>query len=127
MLTDGTGKTCVCDCENRLIQATLPNNELAKYFYDAKDRRIERERVFSEDLESAIYLYDEWMAICGLAGKRIGVEWDADESCNRDECVASGPVNLTLESCIRGTLLGFNAEVGINSKTSLGSHSMKGL
>ena len=63
MLTDGTGKVYTWDCENRLIQVSLPNNESVKYYYDAQSRRVKREHIAAGAAETTTYLYDGWNVI----------------------------------------------------------------
>jgi YD repeat-containing protein len=63
MLTDGTGKSYQWDCENRLIQVTLPTGEVVKYHYDADGRRIKREHTTQTLNDITIYLYDDWNVI----------------------------------------------------------------
>jgi RHS repeat-associated protein len=60
MLTDGMGKTYVWDCENRLIQVDLPNNEIVKYCYDGASRRVKREHITPTLDDTTTYLYDGW-------------------------------------------------------------------
>jgi RHS repeat-associated protein len=64
MLTDGTGKTFLWDCENRLIQVNLPNGEIVHYFYDAGFRSVKRQHITSTKTETTTYLYDGWDVIC---------------------------------------------------------------
>jgi RHS repeat-associated protein len=63
MLTDGSGKTYQWDCENRLIQVSLPNSEIVKYDYDGNSRRIKREHITSTLNDTTTYLYDGWNVI----------------------------------------------------------------
>jgi RHS repeat-associated protein len=63
LLTDGTGKTYTWDCENRLTQVTLPNNELVKYYYNAGSHRVKREHITATNTTTTIYLYDSWNVI----------------------------------------------------------------
>jgi RHS repeat-associated protein len=62
-LTDGTGKVFVWDAENRLIQVTLPNSEIVRYYYDANYHRIKREHISTAQTEITTYLYDDWNVI----------------------------------------------------------------
>ena len=60
MLSDGTGKIYGWDCENRLIQVTLPNGEFVKNYYDAQSRRVKHEHITTVATGTTTYLHDGW-------------------------------------------------------------------
>jgi RHS repeat-associated protein len=83
-LTDGTGKIYTWDCENRLTQVTLPNNEIVRYYYDTNSRRVKREHITPTKTEITYYLYDEWNVI--------------HETITQDEIITNLSDNTTVSS-----------------------------
>ncbi|MDR0535396.1 MAG: hypothetical protein LBG65_03455 [Puniceicoccales bacterium] len=136
MLTDGTGKTYVWDCENRWIQVTLPNNELVKYHYDAGSRRVKREHIVttsSENLsetttETITYLYDGWNVISETNGSATApiitksYIWGLDLSNSHQGAGGVGGLLATIDRVAGAPQLYFHAYDANGNTMALFSH-----